>query len=202
MPDLSAYKVDLDTPQPNGGRGESPRAAFTKYNGALDALENSVELDSNGQVPMDVLPAGVANGLATLDTGAKVPMAQLPVGAAGGLATLDQNSTLTATQMPASYVALSAAAFGYGQSLQNVTASRAVNVTYTNSTGRPISIYIRGDTTAANGSFVLNVGGVIAGRSFHPVSGVFLGLNAIVPAGATYLVATDNVSIIDWLEYR
>lgn len=56
MPDLSAYKVDLDTPQPNGGRGESPRAAFTKYNGALDALENSVELDSNGQVPMAQLP--------------------------------------------------------------------------------------------------------------------------------------------------
>jgi len=180
MPDLSAYKVDLDTPQPNGGRGESPRAAFTKYNGALDALENSVELDSNGQVPM----------------------AQLPVGSAGGLATLDQNSTLTATQMPASYVALLAAAFGYGQSLQNVTASRAVDVTYTNSTGRPISIYIRGDTTAANGSLILNVGGAIAGRSFHPVSGAFLGLNAIVPAGAIYIVATDNVSIIDWLEYR
>ena len=200
MPDLSAYKVDLDTPQPNGGRGESPRAAFTKYNGALDALENSVELDSNGQVPMDVLPAGVANGLATLDTGAKVPMAQLPVGSAGGLATLDQNSTLTATQMPASYVALSAAAFGYGQWLQFVT--RAANVIYTNSTGRPISIYIAGNTTAANGSLTLFVEGVNAGRSFHPVSGFDLGVNAIVPAGATYVVTIDNVSITAWLEYR
>jgi len=180
MPDLSAYKVDLDTPQPNGGRGESPRAAFTKYNGALDALENSVELDSNGQVPME----------------------QLPVGSAGGLATLDQNSTLTATQMPASYVALSAAAFGYGQSLQNVTGSRAAFVTYTNSTGRPISIYISCNTTAAFGSFFLVVGGVIVGPLFHPNSGVSLGTNVIVPAGETYFVSTDNVSIIAWLEYR
>ena len=202
MPDLSAYKVDLDTPQPNGGRGESPRAAFTKYNGALDALENSVELDSNGQVPMDVLPAGVANGLATLDTGAKVPMAQLPVGAAGGLATLDQNSTLTATQMPASYVALLAAAFGYGQSLQNVTGSRAANVTYTNSTGRPISIYISGYTTVANGSFAIYVGSALASLLFHPYSGGALGANAVVPAGATYLLQIDNFSITAWLEYR
>ncbi|MCG3744426.1 hypothetical protein EXA18_13185 [Vibrio cincinnatiensis] len=38
MPDLSLYKVDLDTPQPNGRNGESPRAAFTKYNDALDEI--------------------------------------------------------------------------------------------------------------------------------------------------------------------
>lgn len=38
MPDLSLYKVDLDTPQPNGRNGESPRTAFTKYNDALDEI--------------------------------------------------------------------------------------------------------------------------------------------------------------------
>ncbi|MBF4442733.1 hypothetical protein, partial [Vibrio anguillarum] len=39
MADLSLYKVDLDTPQPNGRKGESPRAAFTKYNDLLAHLE-------------------------------------------------------------------------------------------------------------------------------------------------------------------
>ncbi|MBT2965621.1 hypothetical protein [Vibrio anguillarum] len=39
MTDLSLYKVDLDTPQPNGRKGESPRAAFTKYNDLLAHLE-------------------------------------------------------------------------------------------------------------------------------------------------------------------
>ena len=39
MADLSLYKVDLDTPQPNGRNGESPRAAFTKYNDLVAQLE-------------------------------------------------------------------------------------------------------------------------------------------------------------------
>jgi len=202
MPDLSAFMVDLDTLQPNGGRGESPRSAFTKHNGALAVLENAVELDSEGLIPKSLLPAGVAGGIATLDADVKVPVAQLPAGIASGLATLDGSAKLTASQMPTNYAALLAAAFGYQQTLQNMTASRAAGVTYTNSTGRPISICVRGDTTAANGSFVLNIGGVIAGRSFHPISGVFLGLNGVVPAGASYVVATDNVSIISWVEYR
>lgn len=43
MPDLSIYKVDLDAPQPNGRRGESPRSAFGKYNNLTD--EVAAELD-------------------------------------------------------------------------------------------------------------------------------------------------------------
>ncbi len=37
---LDAYKVNLDTPQPEGRLGESPRAAFTKYNALIDVLES------------------------------------------------------------------------------------------------------------------------------------------------------------------
>ncbi len=43
MPDFSIYKVDLDAPQPNGRRGESPRSAFGKYNNLTDEL--AAELD-------------------------------------------------------------------------------------------------------------------------------------------------------------
>jgi hypothetical protein len=39
MADLELYKVDLNTPQPNGRLGETPRAAFTKYNDLIDELE-------------------------------------------------------------------------------------------------------------------------------------------------------------------
>ncbi|ENM3720991.1 hypothetical protein Q3S85_000674 [Vibrio cholerae] len=42
MPDLSIYKVNLDTPQPDGRKGESPRAAFTKYNDLVKALEGGI----------------------------------------------------------------------------------------------------------------------------------------------------------------
>ncbi len=51
MADLSLYKVDLDTPQPDGRRGESPRSAFTKYNDALDALRGVVEHIGNTPPP-------------------------------------------------------------------------------------------------------------------------------------------------------
>ncbi|WP_162813009.1 hypothetical protein [Vibrio cholerae] len=41
MPDLSIYKVNLDTPQPDGRKGESPRVAFTKYNDLVSYLEDN-----------------------------------------------------------------------------------------------------------------------------------------------------------------
>lgn len=43
MADLGLYKVDLTTEQPGGRRGESPRAAFTKYNDLIDTLRGVVE---------------------------------------------------------------------------------------------------------------------------------------------------------------
>jgi len=43
MADFSQYAVNLDTPQPGGRQGESPRAAFTKYNDLLGALESELE---------------------------------------------------------------------------------------------------------------------------------------------------------------
>lgn len=55
MPDLSLYKVDLDTPQPSGRTGESPRAAFTKYNEALEEIEGGF------------VPAEAGKGLSTND---------------------------------------------------------------------------------------------------------------------------------------
>ncbi len=42
MPDLSIYKVNLDTPQPDGRKGESPRVAFTKYNDLISYLEDNI----------------------------------------------------------------------------------------------------------------------------------------------------------------
>lgn len=36
----------------------------------------------------------------------------------------------------------SSCAIGYGQSWVDVTGSRALNTTYTNSTGRPIQVYV------------------------------------------------------------
>lgn len=46
MADLELFKVDLNTPQPNGRLGETPRAAFTKYNDLIDEINGGVGVAS------------------------------------------------------------------------------------------------------------------------------------------------------------
>ena len=93
---------------------------------------------------------------------------------------------------------------GVGQTWQNVTASRAQNVTYTNSTGKPIvvvvSVYQTGNV---NVIIWLTVDGVVVGRdASHEASGT-LGacITAIVPNGSTY-IASNQSGTLTWTELR
>lgn len=87
---------------------------------------------------------------------------------------------------------------GDGQAWQDVTASRASGVTYTNSSGRPklVSIF------AANGLATrgISVGGVLVSQ-FTPTSAgnISTTISAVVPNGATYSV-TAGTSIAAWME--
>ncbi|MDG9780797.1 hypothetical protein [Metapseudomonas otitidis] len=87
---------------------------------------------------------------------------------------------------------------GDGQAWQDVTASRASGVTYTNSSGRPklVSIF------AANGLATrgISVGGVLVSQ-FTPTSAgtISTTISAVVPNGATYSV-TAGTSINTWME--
>lgn len=89
---------------------------------------------------------------------------------------------------------------GYGQAWQNLTASRASGVNYTNSSGKPIAVSITltdqgGSNYLAyvNGVLVINIwdyGSSGANHSFF-----------IVPAGAEYAISTGN-KIELWSELR
>ncbi|WP_165672130.1 phage tail protein [Metapseudomonas otitidis] len=87
---------------------------------------------------------------------------------------------------------------GDGQAWQDVTASRASGVTYTNSSGRPklVSIF------AANGLATrgISVGGVLVSQ-FTPIASgsISTTISAVVPNGATYSV-TAGTSINTWME--
>lgn len=97
---------------------------------------------------------------------------------------------------------------GVGQTWQDVTASRAKLVTYTNSTGRPIFVhigYLSGATNNVSGLYA-TVGGVILGPFNAGTSGTTAATaDFLVPAGQTYLIQ-DNSSgactITNWLELR
>ncbi len=66
MPDLSIYKVNLDTPQPDGRKGESPRVAFTKYNDLVSFLEENI--GAGGSLISDLEPTETFAFMEWIDT--------------------------------------------------------------------------------------------------------------------------------------
>lgn len=88
---------------------------------------------------------------------------------------------------------------GVGQTWQNVTASRAFNVTYTNTTGRTIFVQVsqQSSTTYFNG--VVDGVAIMSVRedstSDNPVG-------FLVPPGSTYRVDTSSGTLLTWFELR
>lgn len=93
--------------------------------------------------------------------------------------------------------------FGVGQTLQDVTASRSIGTTYTNSTGKPIVIYVSTTGTTTSSGIVGRLNGADAAYSTRDGSTGTLVLNMVVPAGVTYLVQNINsITGTVWRELR
>lgn len=90
---------------------------------------------------------------------------------------------------------------GVGQTLTNVTGSRATATNYTNSTGKPIVVYAYAVTNAVNGFIILTVGSAQTVVS-QPSNASGVGVNGIVPPGATYRVDVSSSTINTWYELR
>lgn len=95
---------------------------------------------------------------------------------------------------------------GYGQTWQDVTASRAVATTYYNTTGKPIQVSIIGKHATAGGliSLAITVSGVPVGlQEFDTdVGGApYATVTAIVPPGASYSASITN-TLHRWVELR
>jgi len=91
------------------------------------------------------------------------------------------------------------------QSWQDVTASRAVNTTYTNSTGKPIMVSFNALNSIAGSTYNLVVNGTIsAAASVNAIAGGRGGVSGVVPAGNTYTVAISSgvLSSLNWNELR
>ncbi|MFY1875542.1 phage tail protein [Achromobacter xylosoxidans] len=94
-------------------------------------------------------------------------------------------------------------AFGVGQSMQNVAGSRTIGVAYTNTTGRPIVVYIAGDTnTSAGGNLGITIGGLFVARSIWASQGIALAVTAVIPPGIAYVANASGISLSQWQEYR
>lgn len=129
---------------------------------------------------------------------------QLPVHATTGLygivilGTASNINTGTAGVIPDA-AAVNAASAGYGD-YHNVTASRALNTVYTNTTGRPLFLNatLAGDTNPSNVS--LTVGTEIITGSTAPASQAASVFGSVKPGG-TYKVAPSGTSTLSkWEE--
>lgn len=91
---------------------------------------------------------------------------------------------------------------GNGQTWQDVSASRASGVTYTNSTGRTIAISVQGTNSTSNFSIALHVDGILLQVFNGTNAGNNLSVFGIIPSGSNYYVTTSNFNISVWGELK
>jgi len=94
-------------------------------------------------------------------------------------------------------------ALGNGQTWQNVYASRVLNTTYTNSTGKPIFVNVNLQALTGTISATVTVNGVALPYYLVSSSGASQGsASFIVPDGQTYAVSATNAGIASWAELK
>jgi len=97
------------------------------------------------------------------------------------------------------------AGLGVNQTWQTLTGSRALTTTYTNSTGKPISVYV---TCSSAQGVSYRMTGIVSGttiassQAYSPSGNLELNLTFIVPNGATYSVTSTVSNLNNWSELR
>ncbi len=92
---------------------------------------------------------------------------------------------------------------GNGQSWLDMTASRAMATTYTNTTGKSIMVTVATISTATTSSAFL-INGAVRGSGNSGAAGTWLAASTIVPNAATYsyIVGSGTPSLQSWMELR
>lgn len=97
----------------------------------------------------------------------------------------------------------SLSSLGFGQAWQNLTGTRALSTTYTNTTGRPIVINVVA-TSGSTTSMTITINGVAITGSGQGTTGIGAQLSVIIPPGASYSasVSGSTPTLAAWLELR
>jgi hypothetical protein len=118
----------------------------------------------------------------------------------GNIVTTGDSGTITQGML-----ATAASSIGVSQNWTDVIGSRALSITYTNSTGKPIMVWVGGTCTAGNEAAVgyVNVNGVNLGPT-SGAAGAKWQTTFIVPNGQTYYVTANSgtPSLEQWVELR
>ena len=168
----------------------------------LSQLANNT--NSSGQI---TLTSGVTGTLPVTNggTGAVTLTANSLLVGAGtsavtGIAAGTSGNVLTSNGT--TWASAAAAGIGVGQTWTNVTGSRALLTTYTNSTGKPIQLSIVCLGGSANDVELTVAGLLITSALYTNSAGGKVSLFAIVPVGASYSLGTSASTITRWSELR
>jgi len=118
----------------------------------------------------------------------------------GNIITTGDSGTITQGML-----STAASSIGVSQTWQNLTGSRAIGTTYTNSTGKPIEVIVACTGNGANGLFGVTLNSAVT--VFSPSTyggGVWTSMSFIVPDGNTYTLSQQgaNVTLQVWAELR
>ena len=91
---------------------------------------------------------------------------------------------------------------GVGQVWTNVTGSRALATTYTNSTGKPIQVVVSASDSTVNQVMTIYVSGVLIFQQLATSGYTYPAGCVIVPNGATYTVSLASGTLVCWAELR
>jgi len=113
-------------------------------------------------------------------------------------------ATVPSTVQGAGGQALAAmGSFGFGQTWQSLTGSRALSTTYYNTTGKPIMLALTGHNATAGSVFSLTVNGIPLQFAVNDVAGSYGTGNLVIPVDASYVLAGNGTPTVDnWYELR
>ncbi len=94
------------------------------------------------------------------------------------------------------------AGFGFGQTYTDVTGSRVLGTTYTNSTGKPITVAANLVAAGSGATPTYTVAGIALNFTTAASSGLGTTMGFVVPPGATYSIQGGGVTLSKWTELR
>lgn len=189
--DAAAARATLDVPSRAGGNATGTWGIGISGNASTATTATNCSRSVTG--------AGLASGGGALTADRAITVQEAT--------TLDaQNGTglgVMTARRTAEAIAAQSQDIGVGQTWQNVLASRAVDTTYQNTTGRTISVYINLRANASGRQVQVSIDG-LAWLPLHNWAGLdtSTGCSFAVPAGWYYRTVGTVAGLNQWMELR